>query len=223
MRPSVLFALAALFFSATTAMPTGAEDLDDCAPAAGVEARALLESIIERRTPKAVSAAAITFINHLRTNSATLTRAPVFWTGKNGRKGAKQVADILKKDKSIVGSHGGFTVFDALKEANVPTTETAKWKPDPDWRAVCGAFAEYAKPADKKAHLVYGPEYDKVHNIWADDEWPALEKNTAVTEVHTYEMKSDGKTWTDKGEIKASKKGSPVHSANNSPHASDVE
>ncbi|KAJ3963887.1 hypothetical protein EV361DRAFT_874463, partial [Lentinula raphanica] len=188
MRPSVLFALAALFFSATTAMPTGAEDLDDCAPAAGVEARALLESIIERRTPKAVSAyesflkswfksscadlnnilsAAITFINHLRTNSATLTRAPVFWTGKNGRKGAKQVADILKKDKSIVGSHGGFTVFDALKEANVPTTETAKWKPDPDWRA------STAKPADKKAHLVYGPEYDKVHNIWADDEWPA--------------------------------------------------
>ncbi|KAJ3753959.1 hypothetical protein EV360DRAFT_74087 [Lentinula raphanica] len=204
MRPSVLFALAALFFSATTAMPTGAEDLDDCAPAAGVEARALLESIIERRTPKAVSAAAITFINHLRTNSATLTRAPVFWTGKNGRKGAKQVADILKKDKPIVGSHGGFTVFDALKEANVPTTETAKWKPDPDWRA------STAKPADKKAHLVYGPEYDKVHNIWADDEWPALEKNTAVSEVHTYEMKSDGKTWTDKGEIKASKKGSPA-------------
>ncbi|KAJ3966646.1 hypothetical protein EV361DRAFT_1036778 [Lentinula raphanica] len=205
------------------AMPVENEDLDDCAPARSVEARALLDSIIERRTPKAASAAAIAFINHLRTNSATLTRAPVFWTGKINRKGAKAVADLLKKDKSIVGSHGGFTVFDALDDAKVPRSETANWTPDPDWRAVCGAFAEYAKPADKKAHLVYGPEYDKVHNVWSDDEWPALEKNTAVAQVHAYEMNEDGRTWTDKGEIKASRKGSPVHSANASPHNSDVE
>ncbi|KAJ3724402.1 hypothetical protein FB446DRAFT_842522 [Lentinula raphanica] len=205
------------------AMPTGAEDLDECAPATGVEARALLESIIERRTPKAVAPAAVAFINHLKTNSHTLTRAPVFWSGKKGRRGAKQVADLLKKDKSIVGTHGGFTVFDALEDAKVPTTESTKWQSGTDWRAVCAAFAEYARPADKKAHFVYGPEYDKAHNIWTDDEWPALEKNTAVHEVYSYEMKADGRTWTAKGEIKASKKGSPIHSANASPHTSDKE
>ncbi|KAJ4478362.1 hypothetical protein J3R30DRAFT_3481080 [Lentinula aciculospora] len=195
MRSFVLVSFAALLFSATLgvqSMPTGTEDLDDCAPTISVQARELL-------------------------------KAPVFWTGKSGRKGAKQVADILQKDTSIVGTQGGFTIFDALKDAGVSTTETAKWKPETDWRAVCGAFAQYAKPTDKKAHLVYGPEYDKTKNIWSDDEWPALEKNSAVTEVLTYKMKPDGKTWTEKGEIKASKKGSPIHSANSSPHVSDEE
>ncbi|KAJ3776714.1 hypothetical protein FB446DRAFT_260348 [Lentinula raphanica] len=227
MRPSVLLSLAALLLSSTMAMPLDArtltEDLEECGPATTVEARELLEGILERRTPKAAQSAAVAFIKYMQTNSAKLTKAPVFWTGKYGRKGAKQAADVLKTKTEVVGSHGGFTVFDVLKEANIPTTETAKWKPDPDWRAVCGAFAEYAQPADKKAHFVYGPEYDKQHNIWADDEWPALEKNSAVAEVLTYEMNADGKSWTEKGEIKASHKGSPIHSANNSPHASDVE
>ncbi|KAJ4479267.1 hypothetical protein J3R30DRAFT_3733582 [Lentinula aciculospora] len=226
MRSFMLLSFAPLLFAALMGVqgaPTGTDDLDDCAPATTVQAREFLEGILERRTPKAVSTAALAFINHLKTNSATLTKAPVFWTGRNGRKGAKQVADILKKDTSIVGSSGGFTVFDALKDAQVPDAETAKWKPATDWRAVCGAFAQYAKPTGKKAHLVYGPTYDQTHNIWADDEWPALQQNTAVTQVMTYEMKADGKTWTDKGEIKASKKGSPVHSANSSPQGSDHE
>ncbi|KAJ4479203.1 hypothetical protein J3R30DRAFT_3682490 [Lentinula aciculospora] len=122
-------------------------------------------------------------------------------TGKNGRKGAKQVADILKKDTSIVGAQGGFTVFDTLKSANIPDTETAKWKPVTDWRAVCGAYAQYAKPADKKAHLVYGPPYNQTHNIWADNEWPALQQNSAVTQVFIYEMKTDGRHGQIKGRL----------------------
>ncbi|KAJ3964708.1 hypothetical protein EV361DRAFT_873783 [Lentinula raphanica] len=225
MRPSVLLSLVALFLSSTVAMPLNArtEELDGCGPATTVEARELIDAILERRAlPKAAQAGAVAFIKYMETNSAKLTKAPVFWTGKYNRKGARQTADILKKDKKVVGSLGGQTVFDVLNEAKVPVSETAKWKPDPDWRAVCGSFAKFARPAEKKAHFVYGPQYDQVHNIWAD-EYEELETNPDVDQVMTYEMKEDGKTWTDKGEIKASRKGSPIHSANNSPHASDEE
>ncbi|KAG6844430.1 hypothetical protein H0H87_007032 [Tephrocybe sp. NHM501043] len=150
------------------------------------------------------------FINWLKANPAKLNRSPVFWTGKNGRKGAINAANLLKNNKAIVGPQGGFTVFDAVKEADANTKD---WTANDDWAKACEAFAEHAQPESKKAFLVYGKEVDPVLNIWNNNEWPKLETNSHVTEVETYEMHDDGRGVTAKGEIKKSKKGNPIKSA----------
>ncbi|RDB18072.1 hypothetical protein Hypma_000919 [Hypsizygus marmoreus] len=222
MRFSALFIIAP-FFALSLAAPAAPTDADiiDCMPATVPLKRRLVDSDydfesrgvgdefqLEARAPSGQAAAATAkqFIKYLADNSAKLTKAPVFWTGKTERRGAKAVADRLKKDPAVVGKIGGQTVFDVIAEAGV---SPVGWKPDTDWRAVCGAFAKHSQPASKKAFLVYGALVDQQANIWTSDEWPALKANSKIAEVVAHKMKADGKTWEAGSEIKKSGKGSP--------------
>ncbi|KAG6844266.1 hypothetical protein H0H87_008302 [Tephrocybe sp. NHM501043] len=191
--------------SGTFAAPTAPADNEfDCFPITALDKRDFNEAQLERR---GIAASATKIIQYMATNSAKMTRSPVFWTGRFNRKGARQVADIVKKDTKIVGSGGGFTVFDVVNELKVDTKD---WKPATEWAPVCAAFAQYAQPASKKAVLVYGPITDQNLNIWNDHEWPKLKSNAHVAEVDTYKMKEDGRSVEAKVEIKKSGKGNII-------------
>ncbi|RDB18073.1 hypothetical protein Hypma_000918 [Hypsizygus marmoreus] len=222
MRFSALFIIAPFLVLslAAPAAPTD-DDITDCMPETATLKRRLVdydfdfesrdlgdEFHLEARAPgQAVAATAKQFIKYLADNSAKLTKAPVFWTGKTGQKGAQAVADRLKKDPAVVGKTGGQTIMDVIAESKISRTG---WKSGTDWRAVCRAFAEHSQPASKKAFLVYGQDVREKVNIWTTDEWPALKANKKIAEVVAHKMKADGKTWEAGSEIKKSGKGSPV-------------
>ncbi|KAG6864552.1 hypothetical protein C0991_008695 [Blastosporella zonata] len=187
------------------AAPAGV-DLDgiECYPSSTqLKRRDFHDDLLEGRGP-VLKATTLAFITWLKKNPSNM--APVFWTGKNGRRGAKGAADVLKNNKAIVGPAGGHTVFDAVAKSGI---KTADWTIGEDWSEACGAFAATAQPGEKKAFLVYGKEVAPVLNIWKNKEWPNLEGNPHVEDVETYLMEDDGKVEFQQ-EIKRSKRGNTI-------------
>ncbi|KAG6864555.1 hypothetical protein C0991_008698 [Blastosporella zonata] len=147
------------------------------------------------------------FVAWLQKNPSS--RAPVFWTGKTGGVSTKDAADLLKTNAAITGRAGGYTVLDAVQKSGIQTSD---WTWGEDWSAACAAFAAFSQPVEKRAFLVYGKEVQPVLNIWKNDEWPSLLRNSHITDVETYLMGEDGKIKF-KQEIKRSGLGNVIKSS----------
>ncbi|KAE9396499.1 hypothetical protein BT96DRAFT_977434 [Gymnopus androsaceus JB14] len=192
---SMLFWLALLLLAVISGVhtaPTGEEAMDK---------REFPVPLGKRMPPKPLASTVPLFIKYLEGKPAILKKAPVFWTGKSNQKPTFTAAKVLKNNQNIVGTHGGITVLDALKDAKL---SYEKWELQ-DWHAGCRAFAEHVQPEEKKAFLVYGEEVIKPDSVWIVSEKPALDSNDKVKEVMGYQMAVDGKTLTPKGDIKGKK------------------
>ncbi|KAG6822297.1 hypothetical protein H0H92_014400, partial [Tricholoma furcatifolium] len=108
--------------------------------------------------------------------------SPFFYTGKDPKKPQPPVMEIVYTFKNLkdgsMGFNGGYDLFDV-----VPGFSNVHDWNELDYVSVTRAFAQYVRPSNKRAFLVYSPIADPdTSEYWNSIEWPALLSNPNVEE-----------------------------------------